>query len=77
MDLFAKCYETFIQDEIRDMGLYPYFHALESRQDVTVTMEGARRIMLGSNNYLGLTPSSRRGSRRCASTAPAAPDPGF
>ena len=34
MDLFAKCYETFIQDEIRDMGLYPYFHALESRQDV-------------------------------------------
>ena len=40
MDLFAKCYETFIQDEIRDMGLYPYFHALESRQDVTVTMEG-------------------------------------
>ena len=22
MDLFAKCYETFIQDEIRDMGLY-------------------------------------------------------
>ena len=55
MDLFAKCYETFIQDEIRDMGLYPYFHALESRQDVTVTMEGARRIMLGSNNYLGLT----------------------
>ena len=55
MDLFAKCYETFIQDEIRDMGLYPYFHALESRQDVTVTMEGARRIMLGSNNYLGRT----------------------
>ena len=55
MDLFAKCYETFIQDEIRDMGLYPYFHALESRQDVTVIMEGARRIMLGSNNYLGLT----------------------
>ncbi|MDO4566294.1 MAG: aminotransferase class I/II-fold pyridoxal phosphate-dependent enzyme, partial [Oscillospiraceae bacterium] len=34
---------------------YPYFHALESRQDVEVLMEGKRRIMLGSNNYLGLT----------------------
>ena len=37
------------------MGIYPYFHALESRQDVEVIMEGKRRIMLGSNNYLGLT----------------------
>lgn len=36
-------------------GIYPYFHALESRQDVEVIMEGKRRIMLGSNNYLGLT----------------------
>ena len=32
-----------------------YFHALEARQDVDVIMEGKRRIMLGSNNYLGLT----------------------
>lgn len=37
------------------MGIYPYFHALESRQDTVVIMEGKRRIMLGSNNYLGLT----------------------
>ena len=36
-------------------GIYPYFHALESRQDTEVIMEGRRRIMLGSNNYLGLT----------------------
>lgn len=42
-------------DEIKQKGLYPYFHALESRQDVEVVMEGKRRIMLGSNNYLGLT----------------------
>ncbi|MFQ9443514.1 MAG: hypothetical protein ACLR01_01230 [Vescimonas sp.] len=35
--------------------MYPYFHALQSRQDVEVMMEGRRRIMLGSNNYLGLT----------------------
>ena len=37
------------------MGLYPYFRALESRQDREVIMEKKRRIMLGSNNYLGLT----------------------
>ena len=41
--------------DYQEMGIYPYFHALESRQDVEVIMEGKRRIMLGSNNYLGLT----------------------
>ena len=55
MDLFAKCYETSMADEVRELGIYPYFHALESRQDTEVMMEGKRRIMLGSNNYLGLT----------------------
>ena len=39
----------------RERGIYPYFHELESRQDVEVVMDGKRRIMLGSNNYLGLT----------------------
>ena len=39
----------------RERGIYPYFHELESRHDVEVVMEGKRRIMLGSNNYLGLT----------------------
>lgn len=36
-------------------GIYPYFHALETRQDIEVTMEGNRMIMIGSNNYLALT----------------------
>lgn len=55
MDIFEKCYQPSLVDEIKALGIYPYFHALESRQDVTVIMEGKRRIMLGSNNYLGLT----------------------
>ncbi|MBR0356738.1 MAG: pyridoxal phosphate-dependent aminotransferase family protein, partial [Clostridia bacterium] len=38
-----------------EKGIYPYFHALETRQGPEVIMEGKRRIMLGSNNYLGLT----------------------
>ncbi len=55
MDVFAKCYKPSLADEARGKGIYPYFHALESRQDTEVVMEGKRRIMLGSNNYLGLT----------------------
>ena len=55
MDIFTKCFEPSKADEVRKMGIYPYFHALESRQDTEVVMEGKRRIMLGSNNYLGLT----------------------
>ncbi|MDP3447383.1 MAG: pyridoxal phosphate-dependent aminotransferase family protein [Eubacteriales bacterium] len=55
MDLFDKCGRLTAVKETRDAGIYPYFHALESRQDVEVMMEGKRRIMLGSNNYLGLT----------------------
>lgn len=53
--LLKKCREFTRAEEIRAMGLYPYFHTLESRQDTEVIMEGRRRIMLGSNNYLGLT----------------------
>ena len=55
MDLFAKCDEASLATEVKQRGIYPYFHALESRQGPEVIMEGARRIMLGSNNYLGLT----------------------
>ena len=55
MDIFAKFYEPQMADEAREKGIYPYFRALESRQDTEVIMEGKRRIMLGSNNYLGLT----------------------
>ena len=56
MDLFAKCDAGIpLLKEAREKNIYPYFHALESRQDVEVLMEGKMRIMLGSNNYLGLT----------------------
>ena len=55
MDLFEKFSSFTVANEYREMGIYPFFHALESRQDTEVIMEGKRRIMLGSNNYLGLT----------------------
>ena len=71
MDIFAKCYEPSLATELQEKGVYPYFRALQSRQDVEVMMEGKRRIMLGSNNYLGLR-EPYRGSKRLSSTAPAA-----
>lgn len=54
MDLFQKCHIDLL-DQIREMDIYPYFHCLESKQAPVVYMEGKRKIMLGSNNYLGLT----------------------
>ena len=36
-------------------GFYPYFRVMESEQDPEVIVEGRKMIMLGSNNYLGLT----------------------
>jgi 8-amino-7-oxononanoate synthase len=41
------------------LGVYPFFHMLTSGQDTEVVMEGHRTIMLGSNNYLGLTADPR------------------
>ena len=55
MDLFEKCYRRSHIDDLREQDLFPYFRELQSRQDTEVIMEGRRRIMLGSYNYLGLT----------------------
>lgn len=41
--------------EVMASGLYPYFRAIESEQGATVMMDGKEVIMMGSNNYLGLT----------------------
>ena len=58
MDIFARIPQTDIMKQVEvanAAGVNPYFHELQSRQDTEVVMEGKRRIMLGSNNYLGLT----------------------
>lgn len=60
MDLFKKTEgDEHIYDIARKKGIYPYFHALTSGQGSVVEMEGKRTIMLGSNNYLGLTSDPR------------------
>jgi 8-amino-7-oxononanoate synthase len=41
--------------ELKDIGLYPYFRVIESDQDTEVTVNGKKVLMFGSNSYLGLT----------------------
>lgn len=59
MDLFEKCYNYTAAKEAIEAGIYPYFHALETGQDTEVIINGKRTIMIGSNNYLGLTSDPR------------------
>jgi len=53
--LLDKCYGYTRAREVQAAGLYPYFRAITDSEDTVVTIEGRARIMLGSNNYLGLT----------------------
>ncbi|MDO9324660.1 MAG: pyridoxal phosphate-dependent aminotransferase family protein [Methanoregula sp.] len=54
-DFFEKCRNFTIAKKVMAAGLYPYFHVVESEQNPEVIVEGRKMIMLGSNNYLGLT----------------------
>jgi 8-amino-7-oxononanoate synthase len=54
-DIFDKCRAFTRADEVRAMGLYPYFKPIEENDGPVVVIEGRRIIMAGSNNYLGLT----------------------
>ncbi len=55
MDLFQKCHEFTRADEVKKLGLYPYFRQIEENEGPIVSIEGRKVIMAGSNNYLGLT----------------------
>ena len=54
-DLFDKCRKFTKAKELMQVGLYPYFRTIESAQDPVVYLNGRKMIMVGSNNYLGLT----------------------
>ncbi len=61
-DLFDKIHhdETIARaKEAAEIGMYPYFRALSDSEGVTATFEGKEVVMLGSNNYLGLTTDPR------------------
>jgi 8-amino-7-oxononanoate synthase len=54
-DLFEKCRNFTAAKEMMARGLYPYFQPIEASEDTEVIIRGERKIMVGSNNYLGLT----------------------
>ena len=55
VDLFERCRRYTAAHDIMARGLYPYFQPIEASHDTEVVIRGERKIMVGSNNYLGLT----------------------
>jgi 8-amino-7-oxononanoate synthase len=60
-DIFAKCPSRTLDDyrTAEDLGLNPFYRELSSEIGPTITYAGSEAIMLGSNNYLGLTTDPR------------------
>jgi len=54
-DLFDKIHNFTAVKEARAQGIYPYFLPLQNSEGATATFEGREVVMIGSNNYLGLT----------------------
>ena len=57
--VLAKCGELAKVNGLRQAGLYPYFMPIEASHDTWVVIDGARKVMAGSNNYMGLTHDPR------------------
>ena len=55
MSLFDKTYRYTRAKEAQAAGFYPYFVPISASYDTEVVVNGERKIMVGSNNYLGLT----------------------
>ncbi len=53
--LFEKCRNYTKAREVQAMGLYPYFTPIHESEDTVVKVDGKSKVMMGSNNYLGLT----------------------
>lgn len=54
-DIFEKCYAFNRDKEAIAAGIYPFFKAISRLDGPHVTVDGKDMIMVGSNNYLGLT----------------------
>ena len=54
-DIFDKCSRFDKAKYLISKGLYPFFRTIQSAQDPEIIMNGRKMIMVGSNNYLGLT----------------------
>ena len=55
MDLFEKCRQWTDAKDLMETGFYPYFMPLDDTEGTEVTIGDKKLVMIGSNNYLGLT----------------------
>jgi len=53
-DVFKKCFNFSVANDLKIRGFYPYFHKVESVQGPEVIVDGEKKIVVCSNNYLGL-----------------------
>jgi 8-amino-7-oxononanoate synthase len=70
MDIFKKCYDFDADKKAQEKGIYPFFQPLDGTEGTVVSMKGRKVIMLGSNNYLGLTfhPKVRAAAQKAIDT---------
>jgi 8-amino-7-oxononanoate synthase len=54
-DVYTKIFAYTRSNLVRALGYYPYYPKIEKSNATEVTIDGRQKIMLGSNNYLGLT----------------------
>jgi 8-amino-7-oxononanoate synthase len=62
VDLFDKIKHDETMERVKDasaIGMYPYFRALSETEGNVAVFEGKEVVMIGSNNYLGLTTDPR------------------
>ncbi|MBD3275926.1 MAG: aminotransferase class I/II-fold pyridoxal phosphate-dependent enzyme, partial [Candidatus Marinimicrobia bacterium] len=55
MDIFEKAWNYTESTQAQSKGYYPYFIPITENKDGHAIVDGEERIMIGSNNYLGLT----------------------
>ena len=67
-DLFQKCREYRDSADARAQGFYPYFRTIDATHGNLVICEGEPKIMIGSNNYLGLAQDDRVVEAACDAT---------
>ena len=58
-DIFSKAYAFDIADQLRSLGIYPFFQPFDRSEGAEAILHGRRVLMFGSNNYLGLTVDPR------------------
>jgi 8-amino-7-oxononanoate synthase len=67
-DIFQKCREYHDSDDARAQGFYPYFRRIDASEGNHVICQGEQKIMIGSNNYLGLAQDPRVVEAACEAT---------